>query len=52
VVAGRDAAEVADSDVRESIHRLHAAGALLVEEHEDLLLLRMLAGKRREPGEP
>lgn len=38
-------------DVRVSVHRLHAAGALLVEEHEGTPLLRVVAGRPRTPGD-
>ncbi|GHF43566.1 hypothetical protein GCM10010359_52780 [Streptomyces morookaense] len=42
----------AEADVRESIHRLHAHGAMLVEFHGDVPLLRIVAGKPERPGEP
>ncbi|MEV5778554.1 hypothetical protein AB0L49_46440 [Streptomyces antimycoticus] len=39
-------------DVRESIHRLHAHGALLVEEIEDSVCVRTVARRPASPGEP
>ncbi|MFJ7494458.1 hypothetical protein ACIQZB_25205 [Streptomyces sp. NPDC097727] len=51
-LASRMGAHVARSEVRGSIHGLPAAGAALVAEHEDLPLLRVVAGQPRKPGEP
>ncbi|MBL1120472.1 hypothetical protein JK364_50510 [Streptomyces sp. 110] len=39
-------------DVRKSIHRLHAGGAMLVEVHERTPLLRIVAGRPKNPGDP
>ncbi|MEU5297973.1 hypothetical protein [Streptomyces umbrinus] len=41
-----------EADVRISVHSLHAAGVLLVEEHEDTPLLRVVAGRPDTPGDP
>ncbi|MFE5095284.1 hypothetical protein ACFRCI_34245 [Streptomyces sp. NPDC056638] len=51
-LASRMGAQVAGSEERESIHGLPAAGAVLAAEHEDLPLLRVVAGQPRKPGEP
>ncbi|MEC4015361.1 hypothetical protein [Streptomyces sp. H27-D2] len=40
----------ASEDVRAGLHELHAAGALLVEEHEDVLMLRCVVGRPDRPG--
>ncbi|MEU1668528.1 hypothetical protein ABZ547_34100 [Streptomyces sparsogenes] len=37
--------------VRDSFHRLHAAGALLVEAVEDVYVVKMVAGRPERPGD-
>uniref|UniRef100_A0AAU2ADQ8 Uncharacterized protein n=1 Tax=Streptomyces sp. NBC_00093 TaxID=2975649 RepID=A0AAU2ADQ8_9ACTN len=51
--AFRGNADGADpADLRESIHRLHAHGALLVEEVEDAVCVRTVARRPANPGDP
>ncbi|MFF4735071.1 hypothetical protein ACFY2W_04095 [Streptomyces sp. NPDC001262] len=51
-LAGRFGRAVTEAEVRESIHRLHADGAMLVQFHEDTPLVRIVAKKPKEPGDP
>ncbi|MGW7603208.1 hypothetical protein [Streptomyces antimycoticus] len=40
-----------DQSLRESFHRLHAAGAFLVEAIEDVYIVKMVAGRPERPGD-
>ncbi|MEU7167252.1 hypothetical protein AB0A70_21845 [Streptomyces morookaense] len=51
IVDGVDKVDT-EADVRESIHRLHAHGVMLVEFHGDVPMLRIVARKPEKPGEP
>jgi hypothetical protein len=42
----------ADADVRASFHQLHAAGALLIEERDDVSLVRIVSQRPTRPGDP
>lgn len=51
-LASRFNRTVTEADVRESIHRLHAGGAMLVQFHDDTPLVCIVAKRPEEPGEP
>ncbi|MET8627876.1 hypothetical protein ABZW30_29740 [Kitasatospora sp. NPDC004669] len=53
VLAGLLAEPHADHDLRDTLHELHADGAILLESNdEDEVVLRLVVGKPSRPGEP
>lgn len=46
--------DISSDDVRDSVHRLHAAGALVLFSHDehDVSYVRLVAKKPEEPGQP
>lgn len=52
-IAARVGAAATDADIRDSCHRIHAFGGLLVEDvDDDVMLVRIISQPPKRPGEP